>query len=114
MQERRIIDQNLNEIQLGMKELEIRYEQYFAGIEKREPQRDRVALAMTNCPQYLEVRYAAWWAGLIAVPMNAKLHSTEFNCLLADSGARAVFATPDLMAAIAPLLDELDAQTLIV
>ncbi len=45
MQERRIFDQDLNEIQLGMKELEIRYEQYFAGVEKREPQRDRVALA---------------------------------------------------------------------
>ena len=68
---------------------------------------DRVALAMINCPQYLELRYAAWWAGLIAVPMNAKLHSTEFSYLLADSGARAVFATPDLMAAVAPLRDEL-------
>ncbi len=68
---------------------------------------DRIALGMTNCPQYLEVRYAAWCAGLIAVPMNAKLHSSEFSYLLADSGARVVFATPGLMAAVAPLLDEL-------
>jgi long-chain acyl-CoA synthetase len=68
---------------------------------------DRVALAMTNCPQYLEVRYAAWCAGLITVPVNAKLHPSEFAYLLADSGARACFATPDLMAAVAPLSDEL-------
>jgi long-chain acyl-CoA synthetase len=68
---------------------------------------DRIALAMTNCPQYLEVRYAAWYAGLIAVPMNAKLHPSEFSYLLADSGTRACFATPDLMAAVAPLTDEL-------
>ena len=68
---------------------------------------DRVGLAMTNGPQYLEVRYAAWCAGLIAVPMNAKLHSSEFSYLLADSGARACFATPNLMAAVAPLMDEL-------
>lgn len=68
---------------------------------------DRVALAMTNCPQYLEVRYAAWCAGLIAVPMNAKLHSSEFSYLLADSGTRAVFATPDLMPVVAPLVNDL-------
>lgn len=45
MDERRKLDQALNEIQLEMKELEIRYEQYFAGVEKREPQRTRTDLA---------------------------------------------------------------------
>jgi hypothetical protein len=45
MDERHEIDRMLNEIQLEMKELEIRYERYFAGVEKREPQRDRVELA---------------------------------------------------------------------
>jgi len=68
---------------------------------------DRVALAMTNCPEYVEARYAAWYAGLAAVPMNAKLHAREFAYMLSDSGARLCFATPDLMESIAPLAGEL-------
>jgi long-chain acyl-CoA synthetase len=68
---------------------------------------DCVALAMTNCPQYLEVRYAAWYAGLAAVPMNAKLHAREFAYMLTDSGARVCFVTPDLTETVAPLIDEL-------
>ncbi|MGH8687066.1 MAG: AMP-binding protein, partial [Burkholderiales bacterium] len=35
---------------------------------------DRVALAMKNCPEYYELLFACWHAGLVAVPMNAKLH----------------------------------------
>ena len=68
---------------------------------------DRVALAMANCPQYLEARYAAWYAGLAAVPMNAKLHAREFAYMLSDSGARLCFITPDLTDTVAPLTDEL-------
>jgi hypothetical protein len=45
MDERRKIDKILGDLQLEMKELEIRYEQYFAGVEKREPQRIRTDLA---------------------------------------------------------------------
>ena len=36
---------------------------------------DRVAIAMTNRPEFLEALFAIWHAGLVAVPMNAKLHS---------------------------------------
>ena len=68
---------------------------------------DRVALAMTNCPQYLEIRYAAWYAGLAAVPMNAKLHAREFAYMLSDSGSRVCFVTPDLAETVAPLTGEL-------
>ena len=31
----------------------------------------RVALVMKNCPEYLEILYACWHAGLVAVPINA-------------------------------------------
>lgn len=41
MDERRALGYELDEIQQQLKELEIRYEQYFAGVEKREPQMDR-------------------------------------------------------------------------
>jgi long-chain acyl-CoA synthetase len=61
---------------------------------------ERVALAMKNCPEYLEVLFACWHAGLVAVPMNAKLHAKEFAYILENSGARACFVTPDLESAI--------------
>ena len=43
---------------------------------------DRVAFAMTNCVESLEVMYAIWHAGLCAVPLNAKLHAKEFAFIL--------------------------------
>lgn len=45
MDERRRLAGEMDEIQQEMKELEIRYEQYFAGVEKREPYQERNNLA---------------------------------------------------------------------
>ena len=61
---------------------------------------DRVAIAMTNSPAYLEILFGAWYAGLAVVPMNAKLHAREFAYILENSGARACFASSDLAGAI--------------
>ena len=69
---------------------------------------DRVALTMTNCPQYLEVLFAIWHAGLTAVPVNAKLHANEFAYILENSGARVAFATPNL----APTIGGIETDTL--
>ncbi len=41
MDEKRSLAHELDEIQQELKELEIRYEQYFAGIERREPYNER-------------------------------------------------------------------------
>jgi long-chain acyl-CoA synthetase len=57
---------------------------------------DRVALAMKNCPEYYEILFACWHAGLVAVPMNAKLHPKEFAYILENSGARVSFTSPEL------------------
>src|SRR5437764_6414336 len=62
---------------------------------------ERVAFAMTNCVESIEVMYAIWHAGLCAVPMNAKLHAKEFAFILENSGARLCFVTPDLVTTIA-------------
>src|SRR3954466_9933309 len=67
---------------------------------------DRVAIAMTNCVESLEVMYAIWHAGLCAVPMNAKLHAKEFAFILENSGARLCFVTPDLGTTIAEAAKE--------
>src|SRR5215510_5403204 len=61
---------------------------------------ERVALSMANTPEYIEILYAAWWAGLTAVPINSKLHPEEAAYILADSQARLCFVTADLGAAI--------------
>ena len=61
---------------------------------------DRVALAMKNCPEFYEVLFACWHAGLTAVPMNAKLHPKEFAYILENSGARVCFVSRDLAASI--------------
>src|SRR4030095_1427683 len=62
---------------------------------------DRVAFAMTNCVESIEVMYTLWHAGLCAVPMNAKLHAKEFAFILENSGAKLCFVTPDLATTIA-------------
>ena len=57
---------------------------------------DRVAVVMTNRPEYLVALYAIWHAGLTAVPVNAKLHPKEFAYILEHSEAKLCFVSPDL------------------
>ncbi|MBW7901974.1 MAG: AMP-binding protein [Rhodocyclaceae bacterium] len=57
---------------------------------------ERVAIHMTNCPEYLECLYGVLWAGLVAVPINAKLHPRETAFILADAGARLACVSRDL------------------
>jgi acyl-CoA synthetase (AMP-forming)/AMP-acid ligase II len=52
---------------------------------------ERVALLLGNCPQYLELLYAIWHAGLVAVPINGKLHAREVAFILEDSLASLLF-----------------------
>src|SRR5436190_8655294 len=63
---------------------------------------DRVALVAKNSPDYVEVLYAIWHAGLAAVPANAKLHGTELGYILEQSGARACFVSAGLDGELAP------------
>ena len=64
---------------------------------------DRIGLFMKNCPEYVELLWAAWWAGLAVVPINAKLHPREAEYILDHSGARVLFVDPDFADTIAPL-----------
>jgi long-chain acyl-CoA synthetase len=57
---------------------------------------DRVLLFMRNHPRYLEVLWAAWWAGLVVVPVNAKLHSREVEWIIDNAQARWAFVTHDV------------------
>lgn len=57
---------------------------------------DRVALFLRNHPAYLELLYACWWAGLVVVPINAKLHVREAQWIIDHSRARQAFVTADV------------------
>ncbi len=62
---------------------------------------ERVALVSRNLPGYVEALFACWWAGLVAVPVNAKLHAKELAFVIEDSGARFAFADDAWHAALA-------------
>ena len=63
---------------------------------------DRVAIAMTNRPEFLEALFAIWHAGLVAVPMNAKLHADELGYIIGHAQASLILASPDLADDVAP------------
>ncbi|MFA7431033.1 MAG: AMP-binding protein, partial [Rhodospirillaceae bacterium] len=65
---------------------------------------DRVAIFAHNTPAYVESLFAIWHAGLVAVPINAKLHPREAEWVFGHSDARVVFATPDLAPEVADAL----------
>ena len=67
---------------------------------------DRVGVVMPNVPQYLEILFSIWQAGLIAVPMNARLHGREIAFILESSGARVCFVSPEAEADVSRLTDE--------
>ena len=61
----------------------------------------RVAIFAKNSPQYVESLFAIWHAGLVAVPINSKLHASEVAHILENSETRLVFGSADLAATIA-------------
>jgi long-chain acyl-CoA synthetase len=63
-----------------------------AGLESGE----RIALYLRNHPAYLELMWGAWWAGLVVVPINAKLHAKEAAWIVEHSGARLSFVNDDI------------------
>jgi long-chain acyl-CoA synthetase len=62
---------------------------------------DRVVMYAANHPHYLEAMWAAWIAGLVAVPVNAKLHPREVDFVLEDSGAVACWIDAEHEGALA-------------
>lgn len=67
---------------------------------------DRIALILRNCPEYLEILYAAWHAGLVIVPINAKLHAKEYKFILDDCDARLCFLPAKILDAVAQITNE--------
>ncbi len=68
---------------------------------------DRVAILMRNRPEYLEALFAIWHAGLVAVPVNARLHRDEIAYILDHSGSTVVVADDDHADDVDPLVGQL-------
>ncbi|HEU5084565.1 MAG TPA: AMP-binding protein [Acidimicrobiales bacterium] len=56
---------------------------------------DRVAIVMSNRPEYLEAMFAVWHAGLVVVPVNARLHPDEIAYILDQSGTSVAVVDDD-------------------
>ena len=69
---------------------------------------DRVAIVMANRPEYLEAMYAVWHAGLVAVPVNARLHREEIAYVLRDSGSVVVLTDDEHACDVEPLVAEVE------
>ena len=57
---------------------------------------DRVAVAGRNCHRYLELYQAVPGAGMVIVPLNHHHTAAELGYALHDSGARVLFADPEV------------------
>jgi long-chain acyl-CoA synthetase len=55
----------------------------------------RVALLAKNCTAYVEVLYACWALGAVAVPLNCRLHAKEVAYILDDASVDVCFVTDD-------------------
>ncbi|MGQ0696783.1 MAG: class I adenylate-forming enzyme family protein [Panacagrimonas sp.] len=61
---------------------------------------DRVAFCLANHPRILEVIYGCFAAGLVVVPVNARLHPKEMAYIASNSGARVLVHGAEYQAGI--------------
>ncbi len=75
---------------------------------------DRVAIAMRNYPEWSIAFWAAAVAGAIVVPLNAWWTGEELEYGLADSGAKVLFCDEQRADRVAPFMDRLPLERLVV
>ena len=67
---------------------------------------DRVAIIMSNRPEYLEAMFGIWHAGMVAVPVNARLHPEEIAYVLEHSGTSLVFVDDEHADDVTPIVTQ--------
>jgi len=70
-------------------------------------QGDRIAFCLANSPPILEIIYGCFAAGLVVVPINARLHAREIAYILHHSEARAFICDAEHQEAIAAYSGEI-------
>jgi len=71
---------------------------------------DRVAVLLLNCPEFLEVFFAAAKLGLIFVPLNFRLVAPELKYQLNDCGARMLVFHDALIKGFEPIRTEVSVE----
>ena len=71
-------------------------------------------IVMRNRPEYLEALLAIWHAGLVAVPINSRLHRAEIEYIVDHSGAIAVITDDDHASDAEAVLQAVDTMTAVV
>jgi fatty-acyl-CoA synthase len=71
---------------------------------------DRVALDLTNVPEYLETIFAAFRIGAAPCNVNYRYLADEVRYVLANSGARALVHAPAYAAVVHEAVDGLDGE----
>lgn len=74
------------------------------GLRRQGQPGSRVLIVSKNCPEYVELMFAIWAAGMIAVPVNAKLHARELAQIVEDSTPALVFASKSIATELKPSL----------
>jgi fatty-acyl-CoA synthase len=71
---------------------------------------DRIAVLLRNCPEFLEIYFAAAKLGAILVPLNFRLAGPELEYQLNDSEARLLLFHDLLVEKIAPILSSIKVE----
>ncbi|MBP0590453.1 AMP-binding protein [Paraburkholderia sp. LEh10] len=61
----------------------------------------RVVVASENRPELIEIYFAIWAAGMVVVPVNAKLHPLEIAHIIENADASIIFVSSKLAEAVA-------------
>jgi benzoate-CoA ligase len=67
----------------------------------------RVLLCLQDTVDFPVAFLGSIWAGIVPVPVNTSLKSTDYHHLLTDSRARALIASHSLLPQFAPFLHEI-------
>jgi fatty-acyl-CoA synthase len=95
-------------------QLDDRLHRLAAGLGARGVRKgDRVAILMTNRPEFVEIALAATAIGAIAVPMNFRLAPEEVAYILGDSGSTVVVTDPMLQPLAAAAIASLEQPPLL-
>jgi long-chain acyl-CoA synthetase len=66
---------------------------------------DRVIVIMANCPEVTILYHAVWRAGAAVTPVVFLVTALELRHIIDDSGAAAVFTTPEILPKVEEALD---------
>jgi long-chain acyl-CoA synthetase len=76
--------------------LALRAARLAAGLSGRVSPGSRIAIIAENRPETIELMAAIWWAGLTAVPINARLHPRELAFILEHAEPELCMTSPVL------------------